>query len=470
MSSPAAPNADPGPTPADFNTLGRQLEAAGKADSAMEAYRGALLLDPLFRPAAANLARLYVANDCPRDAVRLLEPISAALPFDVALAVNYANALLEVGRVAEAEQRLTAVVHAGTTPAQIPAQAYNSLGIARYIRRDFKAACDAFRAAIAAESSFAEAHENLAQCLLHLGDYEQAWIENEWRWKNPSNHLTKRIFEEPLWDGKPLDGRTLLLHGEQGFGDTIQFARYASLIDKGPNIGKKRGKILLACQETLAPLLSTVPDVDSVYVLGDPLPAFDCHAPIVTVRRLLGTRIGNVPDRVPYIRAEPDAQIAREPGFRIGIVWSGRARHLDDPHRNRSCPPDHFAKLATIPGVQLFSLQLGRPSHEVARTGAIDLSHRITNFTDTARLISAMDAVATIDTALAHLAGALAKPCWVLPPYTADWRWTPLPDGSQPWYPQMRVIRQANPGDWAGTFARLIPQLSQHVVGCALSH
>jgi ADP-heptose:LPS heptosyltransferase len=141
---------------------------------------------------------------------------------------------------------------------------------------------------------------------------------------------------------------------------------------------------------------------------------------------------------------------------------------VDDPHRNRSCPPDHFAKLATIPGVRLFSLQLGRPPHEVAQTGAIDLSPRIVTFAETARLISAMDAIVTIDTALAHLAGALAKPCWVLPPYTADWRWTPLSDGSQPWYPQTRAIRQAKPGDWAGTFEWLIPQLSQYVVEHAL--
>ncbi|MCD6073295.1 MAG: hypothetical protein K0Q70_178, partial [Rhodospirillales bacterium] len=270
------------PSPIDFNVLGRQLEAAGKRDSAIEAFRGALSLDPTYRPAAANLGRILVALDRPRDAVAVLEPVVAAAPYDLALAVNYANALMGIGRIVEAEQRLRAVIKAGDAPAQ----AYNSLGIARYIQRDFVEARDAFRAATTADSAFAEAHENLAQALLHLGDYENAWIENDWRWRNPSNALTKRIFEVPEWDGKPLDGRTLLLHGEQGHGDTIQFARYAGYIDRGTG-----GKVLLACQEALEPLLSTVPGVDEAYILGHNLPHYDCQAPIVTVRRLLGTRI-----------------------------------------------------------------------------------------------------------------------------------------------------------------------------------
>ena len=445
------------PSPTDFNVLGRQFEAAGKPDGALEAYRGALLLDPLHRPAAANLARILVALERPRDAVAILEPVLAAAPYDLALSVNYANALMGIGRVVEAEQRLKTVIAAGDAPAQ----AYNSFGIARYIQRDFGGARDAFRAATTADSAFAEAHENLALALLHLGNDENAWIEYDWRWRNPSNNLTKRIFEVPEWDGKPLNGRTLLLHGEQGHGDTIQFARYAAYIERGTG-----GKVLLACQEALEPLLSTVPGVDEVYILGHALPHYDCQAPIVTVRRLLGTRIDNEPYFTrPYISAEPDPDIAQRPGFKIGINWTGRPLYPDDPHRNRSCPPEHFAILAEKLGVTMFSLQFRPTPGEVARAGAIDLGPRIASFKDTAQIVAALDMVVTIDTALAHIAGALAKPCWVLPPYTADWRWTPLPDGSQPWYPATHAIRQTTPGDWAGSFARLITQLSQHLVG-----
>ena len=444
------------PSPADFNTLGRQLEAAGKPDSAVEAFRGALSLDPLYRPAAANLGRILVALDRPRDAVAALEAVVAAAPYDLALNVNYANALMGIGRVVEAEQRLHAVIATGAAPAQ----AYNSLGIARYIQRDFVAAREAFRAATTADSTFAEAHENLAQALLHLGDYENAWIENDWRWRNPSNALTKRIFTVPEWDGRPLDGRTLLLHGEQGHGDTIQFARYAAYIPRGMG-----GKVLLACQEALEPLLSTVPGVDEVYILGNELPHYDCQAPIVTVRRLLGTRIDNVPFFTePYIDAVPDPDIAAQPGLKIGINWTGKPLYADDPYRNRSCPPEYFAILAEKLGATVFSLQFRPAPGEVERAQAIDLGARIDSFRDTARIVTALDLVVTIDTALAHIAGALAKPCWVLPPYTADWRWTALPDGTQPWYPFTRAIRQTTPGDWAGSFARLVPQLSQHLV------
>ena len=447
------------PSPADFNVLGRQLEAAGKPDSAAEAFRGALSLDPLHRPAAANLGRILLALDRPRDAVAVLEPVAAATPFDLALAVNYANALMGIGRVVEAEQRLHAVIRAGSAPAQ----AHNSLGIARYIQRDFVGAREAFRAATTADSAFAEAHENLAQALLHLGDYENAWIENDWRWHNPSNALTKRIFTVPEWDGRPLDGRTLLLHGEQGHGDTVQFVRYAAYIPRGTG-----GKVLLACQEALEPLLSTVPGVDEVHVLGNELPHYDCQAPIVTLPRLLGPRIDSLPFFTePYIDAVPDPDIAARPGLKIGINWTGKPLYSDDPHRNRSCPPEYFAILAEKLGATLFSLQFRPSKSEVARAGAIDLGPRIDSFKDTARFVAALDLVVTIDTALAHIAGALAKPCWVLPPYTADWRWTPLLDGTQPWYPFTRAIRQTTPGDWAGSFERLVPQLSQHLVGSA---
>lgn len=419
----------------------------------MEAYRGALALDQRYRPAAANLARLLVTHGRPRAAARLLEPIMAGAPFDVALAVNYANALMGIGRIVEAEQRLLAVVATETAPSQ----AHNSLGVARYIRRNFSAAREAFSAAIAADSSFAEAHENLAQALLQLGDEKDAWAEYEWRWRNPSNNLTKRLLAAPSWDGTPLHGRTLLLHGEQGHGDTIQFVRFARLVERGTG-----GKVVFACQQALYPLLSTVPGVDEVCVLGDELPPHDCQAPVVSLRRLRATRINGTPlFDAPYIRAEPDPEIAARAGLKIGINWTGKPLHPDDPHRNRSCPPEFFAALAAQLGATLYSLQYRADPDELARTGAVDLGSRIESFADTARFVAALDLVVTIDTALAHIAGALAKPCWVLPPYTADWRWTARPDGLLPWYPSTRAVRQDAPGDWAGSFRRLAEDISR---------
>ncbi len=426
-------------TPALRNSQGRQFEAAGRIDQAMAAYRQALDFDPVYPPAAANFARLLVASGRPAEAAAFLEPVAAAAPYDMPLAVNYANALLGVGRALEAEQRLRGVIAGGGAPAQ----AYNSLGIARYVQRDFPGAVDSFEQAVATAPDFAEAHENLALALLHQRRFGEAWPEYEWRWRNTSNAITKRAFAEPIWDGQPLNGRTLLLHGEQGLGDTIQFVRYAGMIEKTD------GRIVLLCHPRLTGCLAGVTGVDRVLAYGESPPAFDCHVPMMSLPRLLATTFDTIPDPSPYIRAEPDPSIPRTDGIvRIGINWVGRPLHVEDPHRNRSCPMRYFADLAAIPNVQLYSLHFGPFECESANIPLVDCAHLHADFADSARLVAAMDLVITVDTALAHLAGAMAKPCWVLLPYAADWRWTPKRDGTQPWYRSIRVFRQEYPGEW----------------------
>jgi tetratricopeptide (TPR) repeat protein len=425
-----------------MNALGRELERTGLLDDAMDAYRRALGHDPAYVPAASNLARLLVARDQAAQAVGLLEPVAAAAPYDMPLAVNYANALLGIGRAAEAAQRLGSVVATGTAPAQ----AYNSLGIARYVQRDFAGAAQSFEQAIAAASDFAEAHENLAQALLQQGRYRDAWPEYEWRWRNPSNALTKRAFAEPAWDGAPLAGRTLLLHGEQGLGDTIQFVRFARMVPKSG------GRIVLACQERLVRLLRTIEGIDDVIALGGPLPAFDCHMPLLSLPRVFGTTFDTIPDPGPYLSAIADSAISSQKGLRIGLNWAGRPLHAQDPHRNRSCPITHFAGLAGNANLHLYSLQFGPFAADCGDFPIIDLSSHHADFADTARLVAAMDLIITVDTALAHLAGAMMKPCWVLLPYSADWRWPPSENGRQPWYSSVRVFRQPTPGNWDQVF------------------
>ena len=440
------------------NTVGRQLEASGRMGEAMAAFTQALALDPGYLPAASNLARLLVAQDKPRDAVRLLEPIAAGAPFDIALGVNYANALLGVGRAREAEQRLHAVV----ARPDAPAQAHNSLGVACYVQRRFASAAESFTRAVKNVPQFAEAHENLAQAFLQLGRFDEAWAEYEWRWKNPSNALTKRIFAEPLWDGRPLAGRTLLLHGEQGLGDTIQFARFAALVPKDG--ATEKGRLVLACQEALVPLMRGRAGLDEVLVLGEALPAFDCQAPLLSLPRLFGTTAATIPAPSRYLGAEPDPDIAAERGVKIGVSWAGRARHTDDPHRNRSCDAAVFVRLGALPGAILYSLQTGTEARESSRVGAIDLAPRIAHFGDTARFVAAMDLVITVDTALAHLAGALGKAVWVLPPYAADWRWTRA-GGVKRWYPTARIFHQERPGDWNEVFDRVAAALVAEIRG-----
>jgi hypothetical protein len=402
----------------------------------MAAYRAALAADPLYRPAASNLARLLVARDEPAAAVRLLEPVAAAAPFDPALAINFANALLGVGRAVEAEQRLRTVA----ARADAPAQAHNSLGIAQYVRRDFAAAATSFARAVAAAPDFAEAHENRALALLQLGRYAEAWPEYEWRWRNPSNALTKRLFAEPPWDGRPLAGRTLLLHGEQGLGDTVQFVRFAG------RVPKDGGRIVLACQDSLVPLMRGVPGIDDVRSLGEALPAFDCQAPLLSLPRLLGTTRESIPDPSPYLSAAPDARIATAPGLRIGMNWAGRPMHALDPHRNRSCDAVLLASLAR-PGVALYSLQQGA----AAPKPIIEVPESADSLEAKARMIAALDLVITVDTSIAHLAAALGKPTWVLLPYCSDWRW----QAAEAWYRSVRTFRQSSPGDWLDVLRRL---------------
>ena len=162
------------------------------------------------------------------------------------------------------------------------ANAHNSLGTAHYIQHDWPAAIESFKSAIACQAEFPQAHENLAQALMQMGDFDNAWPEYDWRWKNPGNYLTKRSFDRPLWDGSPLNGRTILLHGEQGFGDTIQFVRYAKFIDKAGG-----SQIVLACQKELIPIMASIPEIDDIFVLGDDAPDFDCQSPLLTLPGLI---------------------------------------------------------------------------------------------------------------------------------------------------------------------------------------
>ncbi len=432
--------------------LGRHLEAAGEMDAAVSQYRQCLTLDPGHLPSLVNLGRLLNAMDRPDQSVALLEPARDARGTDPGLCVNLANGYLGVGRPEDALAAADQAINAD--PAL--AAAHNTAGIARYVQRDWPQAADCFRRAIAAAGEFAEAHENLAMTLLHAGDWREGWAEYEWRWRNPSNHLTKRALESPAWDGQPLDGRTLLLHGEQGFGDTIQFVRFANMIEKAG------GQLVLACQAELVELMASVEDVDEAVSLDAGLPAHDCQAPLLSLPNLLGTEPDTIPQNTPYVYVPPDEETSASKTFKIGVVWAGRPRDAMDPYRNRTCSPDDLAALAGVEGVQVYSLQTG-PDAAGNPGRSIDLSPRIKDFADTARLIQAMDVIVSVDTAVAHLAGALAKPAYVALSYAADWRWGDG-NGIAPWYPTVQMFRQHSPGDWTriiGQITDIIAEKSQ---------
>jgi hypothetical protein len=270
----------------------------------------------------------------------------------------------------------------------------------------------------------------------------------------------------PQWKGEDIAGKTILLHAEQGFGDTIQFVRYA------PMVAARGAHVVLEVQAPLRRLMSNLPGMDRVIKHGDLLPKFDLHCSLMSLPLAFNTEVDTIPGDVPYLSA-PSSAIAearerfpsREEGtgsLRVGIVWSGNPEHRGDAQR--SIHLSALEPLAGIPGVTLISVQKGTPAAQIRevseelRSQIVDADAALNDFADTAALVSTLDLVISVDTAVAHLAGALGVPVWLIVPYLADWRWLENREDS-PWYPTARLFRQPTPGDWGGAVARVMRAL-----------
>ncbi len=400
--------------------LAETLRPRGKNVEAETAYRRALELDPKLASAGNGLGIV----------------------------------LEEQGRIEEAEAvfRRTLKV-AGEAPDVL----YNLGNVLRDQHRAAEAA-NACRRAIAAKPDFAEAHVHLAYALLMQGDYARAWPEYEWRWRVPAFAGTGRNYPVPTWDGRPLKGRTLLLWAEQGFGDTLQFARYAGV---AAGMG---GKVILDCQPALVRLMSSAAGVGKAIARGDRPPPFDVHAPLLSLPGLLGTTVKTIPRNAPYLAAEPALaagwrkRFAGVPGLKVGIAWRGTAERRGNP--GRACPLAAFAPLLEDRRLRLFSLQKEVPREDrPLPKGLTDLSPELRDFADTAAIIAALDVVVSIDTAVAHLSGGLRRPTLVMLSTACDWRWS-TEGASTPWYPSIRIFRQERPGDWHGVLRNVAAALA----------
>ena len=380
---------------------------------AVAAYRTALALREDFVPAWLNLGnalrmlnQLAAAQEC-YERVAVLRPDSADAP------VNLANVCRAQNRLPEAQ-----------------AAAERAL-------------------ALAPESP--EAHLNLAMTLLVAGDLRAGWPHAEYRhaWKLGG---AGRKFPQPRWDGTAsLAGRRILLHGEQGFGDTLQFVRYVPLI-------AQRGAIVhVEVQPALRSLLAaSLPEAASVRAFGEPLPEFDLHCPLPSLPGAFGTSLDTIPARVPYVQVPPEVRNRWQgyrpdaPGPRIGVAWAGNPTHPNDGNRSLTLAEFQSA-LAGLPPITFISLKKERTSDEAAllarSPGWQDPAVRLEDFSETAALIAQLDLVIAVDTSVAHLAGALGKPLWVLLPFSPDWRWL-LGRKDSPWYPTARLFRQPRTGDW----------------------
>lgn len=349
------------------------------------------------------------------------------------------------------------------------AETYVNLGITYRWLYKLDDAWEAYHKAIAINPDYAAAHVGIATLRLTRGDFEQGWAQFEWRWK--MGQLPARDFPQPLWDGQPLPpGTTILLHAEQGFGDAIQFARYAPLVkDRNPE-----ALVILECEPQILKLFTSLRGVDRLVVHGDALPRFDTYAPLGSLPRIFQTRLDTIPRNVPYLQADPALiehwreKLAALTDFRVGINWHGREGHL--VAQRRDIPLRELAKLAEIPGVQLISLQKGATQPLIAQElAAAPAGGRIFHlgddfdtvhgaFMDTAAVMKNLDLVITSDTSVAHLAGALGVPVWVALPFAADWRWL-LHRSDSPWYPTMRLFRQSAPAQWTDAIAQLTAAL-----------
>ena len=340
---------------------------------------------------------------------------------------------------------------------------HHELGLALTNLARFAEAMQAHRRAISLDPNFAAAHRDLGLLLIQSGDFENGFEEYQWRWRLPG------LLHSPLekeWNGQPLSGKRILLRSEGGHGDSIQLARYC------PLVAARGGKVILQVPPQLVRLLQGLAGADQIASSVAPDPEHDCYAHLLSLPMLLKTTIDTIPAGIPYIQADP-RRIANwkerlsanpAPQKNIGLVWAGGPRTSHD--RLRSMPLKSLAPLKDIPGVRLISLQKGKPADQARQTdhGLIldDWTSELADWADTAALIACLDLVISVDTAVAHLAGAMGKPVWVLLPWPSDMRWL-LNRQDSPWYPTMRLFRQTTRGDWTGPVAQLIEHLGKFV-------
>jgi tetratricopeptide (TPR) repeat protein len=430
------------------HSLALAEEAGRRWPEAEAAARRAHALRPESVEHLTTLGRVLLRHGKSADAVPFLETAVDRDPASFAATNVLGMALEELGRTVEAEARYRRALEIGEAP-----EVYFNLGNVLRDQHRADEAIAAYDRAIEIRPDFAEAHVHAAFALLLKGDYPLAWREYEWRWRVPAFAGSRRNFGKPVWDGAPLAGRVLLLHAEQGFGDTLQFVRYAGVA------AGTGGRVVLECQPALAGLMASAAGVDRVVAGGDPLPEFDCHAPLLSMPRLSGTTLETVPGNVPYLAADPTRvgrwrqRFAGHPGLNIGIAWQGTAERRGNPAR--ACPLSAFKPLLENPEFRLYSLQKEiRAEDRPLAAGLTDLSGEFGDFTDTAAAIAALDLVVSIDTAVAHLAGALGRPTWLLLSTAGDWRWL-MGRADSPWYPSIRIFRQDRPREWADVLDRV---------------
>ncbi|HET6251778.1 MAG TPA: tetratricopeptide repeat protein [Tepidisphaeraceae bacterium] len=459
------------PRAADMhNQLGSLLLATGDAGEAANAFRQAVKLKPDYAEAWNNLGMALAEIDESDEAMAAYRQSIALQPMPQTWN-NLANVLKAAGQRGEAIKCYRIAVDMMPQSAEM----WNNLGNTLREAGALDESIAVLERSIRLDPELVSAQWNLSLALLQNGDLARGFEKYEWRWKLATFPSKMPSYSKPLWQGQDIAGKTLLVHVEQGRGDVIQFVRYAALIaDRG-------GSVILHCPPEITGVLRNVPGVTRI-VCGEGAFDFDFHLPLMSLPRGLGTTLQTIPANIPYIRPDVDlaaiweerlatgdagpqkdrsnGHSARNRGGqnlrRVGLVWAGSPIHAND--NKRSLTLSQFAPLSRVAGTQFYSLQKGDSAIQAANPppglALIDYTAHLHDFADTAAMISQLDLVIAVDTAVAHLAGAMGKAVWVLLPFSPDWRWMADRDDT-PWYPTMRLFRQEVEGDWSTVMERV---------------
>jgi len=436
-----------------------QVHRDGDMSKAEDIYREVLEADPENSTALHLLGVIAFQSGYNDKAMGLItRALKIAPNFPEALN-NMGNVLAKMGRLEEAALFFQEAV--ALKPDY--ALAYNHLGSALLGLGRLDEAAASYKEAIALNPQFAESHFNLGRLYLLTGRLKEGWKKLGWRTQVAEFNHTLRPYAQPVWDGGDPDGKTFFFYPEQGLGDLLQFIRYLSLVAAGG------GRIFLETPSQIARLLQGFDGAHTLVPSGDPLPDFDCHASLLDLPGIMGTNLETIPAPVSYITCDPDLtgawaeRLGPWEDFRIGLVWGGNPENSENTRR--SIDPGLLKPLTQIPGVSLYSLQVGRDGEAKAVFGdaITDLAPELKDFADTAAAIRNLDLVVSVDTAVAHLSGALGHRVWTVLSFMPDWRWL-LDRDDCPWYPSMRLYRQKTDGDWTGVVKRLSAAIIKQVV------
>ncbi len=436
---------------------GLALQALDRAEDALASYGNAVAIEPDNADLLNKYGAALLGLGRPQEALAILDRALIWDPDKIELLGNRGNALIKLNRPDEAIISYDNARGVGGDSAQLLTNRAHAL---RRLNRPEEALAD-LRTAVALDPNYAEAQFELGMVLLTLGEFEEGWAAYEWRWATGAFSAHRRYFKSPLWTGEQsLNGRTVLLHGEQGLGDTIQFVRYAA------HVARLGAAVVLEVQPELVALIAKIEGAAHVIARGEKLIPFDFHCPLMSLPFACKTKMTSIPADVPYLKisetqASNWAKRLRTKKPLVGVAWAGQRSHNNDV--NRSMGLSSFAPLFDLADVQFVSLQHDPSTNDRgllrSHCNVLDVDKDLRSLVDTAALISQLDCVISVDTAVAHLAGALAKPTIVLLPFAADFRWLCGRDDS-PWYPTARLFRQSQFGRWEN----VIEQVRAHLV------